>query len=96
MSVSNVTSVSGVARVVLPVTVTRPQDPAVPAESTAKAPSKPSAAPEETTKTSPTDEAPQLRYPWLSRLARQLEPVSPQPSPYGTVELLGERLDKQA
>ena len=29
-------------------------------------------------------------FPWLSRLARELEPASKQPSPYGTVPLLGE------
>ncbi len=95
MSVSNVTSVSGVARVVLPVTPPRPQESAVPTASNPKA-SAQTAAPAEAAQTSPADEAPQLRYPWLSRLARQLEPVSAQPSPYGTVDLLGEKLDKQA
>ena len=36
------------------------------------------------------------RFPWLSRLARELEPASKQPSPYGSVPILGEKLDKQA
>ena len=36
------------------------------------------------------------RFPWLSRLSRELEPASRQPSPYGSVPLLGEKLDKQA
>lgn len=92
MSVSNVTSVNGVARVVLPVASPRPQDNAVPPAS----PAKQASSQEESAQPSPHEEAPQLRYPWLSRLARQLEPVSAQPSPYGTVELLGERLNKQA
>jgi hypothetical protein len=36
------------------------------------------------------------RYPWLSRLARELEPVSKQPSPYGSAPPLGETLNQQA
>jgi hypothetical protein len=36
------------------------------------------------------------RYPWLSRLARELEPVSKQPLPYGSVPPLGEKVDQQA
>ncbi|MFT3664514.1 hypothetical protein [Piscinibacter sp.] len=36
------------------------------------------------------------RFPWLSRLTRELEPASKQPSPYGSVPLLGEKLDRQA
>ena len=33
---------------------------------------------------------------WLSRLQRELEPASKQPSPYGSLPILGEKLDKQA
>jgi hypothetical protein len=36
------------------------------------------------------------RYPWLSRLARELEPVSKQPSPYGSAPPLGETLNQRA
>jgi hypothetical protein len=36
------------------------------------------------------------RFPWLSRLARELEPVSKQPSPYGHAPMLGEQLDQRA
>ena len=36
------------------------------------------------------------RFPWLSRLTARLEPVSRQPSPYGTAPLLGEHVDRQA
>jgi hypothetical protein len=95
MSVSNVTGVSGVARIVLPANPNRPQEPAVAKEAGPKAVAAEAVMSDEA-KAAAIGEAPPLRYPWLSRLARQLEPVSQQPSPYGTVELLGERLDKQA
>ena len=85
MSVSNVT---GVGRVVLP---------------------SPSAARPTETSASPTGESHQLvqldeatnqpvppPLPWRSRLQRDLEPASKQPSPYGSMPILGEKLDKQA
>lgn len=88
MSVNNVT---GVGRVVLPATPGRPSD---------QQTSQPSQAKGETGSLVQLDEATQQpippRFPWLSRLARELEPASKQPSPYGTVPLLGEKLDKQA
>lgn len=88
MSVNNVT---GVGRVVLPATPGRPSDQQNP---------QPSQARGETGSLIELDEATQQpippRFPWLSRLARELEPASKQPSPYGTVPLLGEKLDKQA
>lgn len=84
MSVNNVT---GVGRVVLPTTASRPADASAPRASEA-----PTAV--------QVDEATQQpvppRFPWLSRLARELEPASKQPSPYGSVPILGEKLDKQA
>lgn len=36
------------------------------------------------------------RFPWLSRLAMELEKSSPQPSPYGTPANLGNSVDKSA
>jgi hypothetical protein len=88
MSVNNVT---GVGRVVLPATPGRPSDQQTSQASQAKG---------ETGSLVELDEATQQpippRFPWLSRLARELEPASKQPSPYGTVPLLGEKLDKQA
>jgi hypothetical protein len=36
------------------------------------------------------------RYPWLSRLARELETASQQPSPYGSSPVLGETLNQRA
>lgn len=88
MSVNNVT---GVGRVVLPATPGRPSD-----QQTAQ----PAQAKGETGSLVELDEATQQpippRFPWLSRLARELEPASKQPSPYGTIPLLGEKLDKQA
>jgi hypothetical protein len=83
MSVSNVT---GVGRVVLPATASRTPESAAP--------------PSEGTSLVQLDEATNQpippRFPWLSRLQRELEPASKQPSPYGSVPLLGEKLDKQA
>ena len=35
------------------------------------------------------------RFPWLSRLTRELEQASNQPSPYGSVPPLGENLDRK-
>jgi hypothetical protein len=84
MSVSNVT---GVGRVMLPATASKTPDPAASRDS-------------EGHKLVQVDEATNQpippRYPWLSRLARELEPASKQPSPYGSVPILGEKLDKQA
>jgi hypothetical protein len=85
MSVSNVT---GVGRVALPTSSAgRPADT-----------SSPSAA--EPGSLVQHDEVTKLpvppRFPWLSRLQRELEPASKQPSPYGSLPILGEKLDKQA
>lgn len=91
----SVNHVSGVGRVVLPATPSRTADPA----------STPQPAPAEPAKgdavsiveiDANTQQPIPPRFPWLSRLARELEPASKQPSPYGTVPLLGEKLDKQA
>jgi hypothetical protein len=83
MSVSNVT---GVGRVVLPTTAGRTPEPTVSSD--------------EATSLVQRDEVTNLpippRFPWLSRLQRELEPASKQPSPYGSVPILGEKLDKQA
>lgn len=91
MSVNNV---SGVGRVVLPATPSRTADQAS-AQAQAQAPAQGNDASlvqfdENTQQPIPP------RFPWLSRLARELEPASKQPSPYGNVPLLGEKLDKQA
>ena len=84
MSVNNVT---GVGRVVLPATASRPPDASAPRAG-------------EASSSEQVDESTQRpvppRFPWLSRLARELEPASKQPSPYGSVPILGEQLDKQA
>jgi hypothetical protein len=84
----SVNHVSGVGRVVLPATPGRP----------AETPASPSKS--EASSLVQLDETTQQpippRFPWLSRLARELEPASKQPSPYGTVPILGEKLDKQA
>ena len=85
MSVNNV---SGVGRVVLPATPSRPADPAA---------SQPRSEESSLVELDETTQQPiPPRFPWLSRLARELEPASKQPSPYGTVPILGEKLDKQA
>lgn len=84
----SVNHVSGVGRVVLPATPGRPAEtPASPAKSEASSLVQ---LDENTRQPIPP------RFPWLSRLARELEPASKQPSPYGSVPILGEKLDKQA
>lgn len=84
MSVNNVT---GVGRVVLPTQASRPQDAAAQPRTS------------EASNVLQVDETTQQpippRFPWLSRLARELEPASKQPSPYGSVPILGEKLDKE-
>jgi hypothetical protein len=84
MSVNHVNSVG---RTVPATTAPRNPDPAAPRTS-------------EESSAAPVDQVTQQpvppRFPWLSRLARELEPASKQPSPYGNVPLLGEKLDKQA
>jgi hypothetical protein len=84
MSVSNVT---GVGRVVPPTTASKAPEPAAPRESEARTLVQVDEA---------TNQPIPPRYPWLSRLARELEPASRQPSPYGNLPILGEKLDKQA
>lgn len=89
MSVNNVT---GVGRVVLPPTGNRTSespDPRPPGSSPSESPT--IYAVDETTR-----QPIPPRFPWLSRLQRELEPASKQPSPYGSVPILGEKLDKQA
>ena len=84
MSVSNVT---GVGRVVLP-------------SSASKTPEPPQPPTGESASLVQLDEQTQQpippRFPWISRLQRELEPASKQPSPYGSMPILGEKLDKQA
>jgi len=84
MSVNNV---SGVGRVVPTAATSRPSDNANPR------PSEMGSLVEVDEK---TNQPVPPRFPWLSRLARELEPASKQPSPYGSVPILGEQLDKQA
>jgi hypothetical protein len=92
----SVNHVSGVGRVVLPATTSRTADQAsTQPEAQARTPGRSTAVSlveidENTQQPIPP------RFPWLSRLARELEPASKQPSPYGTVPILGEKLDKQA
>lgn len=88
MSVNNV---AGVGRVVLPATPGRPSDQPNSQASQAKSQAGTLVQLDEN-----TQQPIPPRFPWLSRLARELEPASKQPSPYGSVPLLGEKLDKQA
>ena len=43
-----------------------------------------------------TDKPPPLRFPWLSRLSAQLEPVARQKSPFTAAPMLGDNLDRAA
>jgi hypothetical protein len=85
MSVSNV---NGAGRVVLPATASRPPE--------ATTATRESATHSLVQLDEATNQPIPPRYPWLSRLARELEPASKQPSPYGNLPILGEKLDKQA
>lgn len=86
----SVNHVSGVGRVVLPATTSRSADTGAPGTPPKGEASSLVQVDESTQQPIPP------RFPWLSRLARELEPASKQPSPYGTVPILGEKLDKQA
>lgn len=83
MSVSNVT---GVGRAALPTTASRSSETTTPQPE----PISVVQIDEKTNQPIPP------RFPWLSRLQRELEPASKQPSPYGSMPILGEKLDKQA
>ncbi len=91
----SVNHVSGVGRVVLPATTSRTADPAT-SQPQGQAQSGRSDAASLVEIDETTQQPVPPRFPWLSRLSRELEPASKQPSPYGTVPLLGEKLDKQA
>ena len=43
-----------------------------------------------------TNKPPPLRFPWLSRLSAQLEPVARQKSPFTAAPMLGDHLDRAA
>jgi len=86
----SVNQVNGVGRVVPPTTASRPTD-----ASNASTP-RPGGERSLVQLDEETQQPIPPRFPWLSRLARELEPASKQPSPYGSVPILGEQLDKQA
>lgn len=93
MSVSNVT---GVARVVPAGTAGRSPDTPTPPTAAADAARESSSSTTLVQVDENTQQPVPPRFPWLSRLARELEPASKQPSPYGSVPILGEKLDKTA
>ncbi len=43
-----------------------------------------------------TNKPPPLRFPWLSRLSAQLEPVARQKSPFTAAPMLGDHVDRAA
>ncbi len=43
-----------------------------------------------------TNKPPPLRFPWLSRLSAQLEPVARQKSPFTAAPTLGDHVDRAA
>ena len=43
-----------------------------------------------------TNKQPPLRFPWLSRLSAQLEPVARQKSPFTAAPMLGDHVDRAA
>ena len=85
----NVSNITGVGRVVLQTPTARPPENAE-SSSGAKATEK-----SDSSSSDLHAEPAAPRFPWLSRLTRELEPVSKQPSPYGTVPILGEQIDRK-
>ncbi len=93
----SVNHVAGVGRVALPTTSSRTADQAGTSSSSASAEAAERSAEVSLVEIDENTNLPKApRFPWLSRLARELEPASKQPSPYGSVPLLGEKLDRQA
>lgn len=86
--------VTGVRSAMPPTAATRPSADASAARHDLASPASP-ASPAARADAPAQPEAPP-RFPWLSRLTARLEPVSRQPSPYGTAPLLGEHVDRQA
>ncbi len=67
--------------------------------STSPGKSNPQVEPEKSTsgsKSFSTENQAPLRFPWLSWQTRELDMASKQPSPYGTIPLLGRELDRKA
>lgn len=95
---SSVTNVSGVGRVVLPAMPSRTADSATNGQQATENRSGQSEQhdPSKAEVDKVTGQPVPPRFPWLSRLSRELESASKQASPYGTIPLLGEKLDQQA
>jgi hypothetical protein len=88
----SVNPVTGVGLVVQPAASGRP-----PIESTATSPSRSSRRADALVRVDKLTQQPiPPRFPWLSRLARELEPASRQPVPYPSVPPLGENVDQRA
>lgn len=86
----SVNHVSGVGRVVLPATPSRPADTPTPGSPPRR---RSSSLVQVDESTQPADSA---AVSVAEPAGAWLEPASKQPSPYGTVPILGEKLDRQA
>ncbi len=59
-------------------------------------PATPSRGAPEAAASDSVNKPPPLRFPWLSRLSAQLEPVARQKSPFTAAPMLGDNLDRAA
>jgi len=70
--------------------------PIVSAPSTSATPATPTSVAPDAAASDSTNKPPPLRFPWLSRLSAQLEPVARQKSPFTAAPMLGDHVDRAA
>ena len=63
---------------------------------TATPPATPTSGGPDATAGDSNNKPPPLRFPWLSRLSAQLEPLARQKSPFTAAPMLGDHLDRAA
>ena len=64
------------------------------ADTAAPSPATPTSGVPDAAASDTTNTPPPLRFPWLSRLSAQLEPVALQKSPFAAAPMLGDHLDR--
>ena len=90
----SISSVPGAGRVALQ--NADPPPPNAPIASANAPPAPPISGAPDAVASDSTDKPPPLRFPWLSRLSAQLEPVARQKSPFTAAPMLGDHVDRAA
>ncbi len=94
----SISSVPGAGRVALqnadPPAASTPI--ASPTATAAVSPAAPTSGVPDAAASDSSNKPPPLRFPWLSRLSAQLEPVARQKSPFTAAPMLGDNLDRAA